>query len=160
MTRNLKANKLRQKWSATTALAATIGLVATLAAGGAKAADVTYERLLNADSEPQNWLMVHKNYSAQRFSTLDQINRSNVGNLKVAFTVALGGAEPGGDKAHGSMQGSPLVDHHQIQVGPIQHHSAKLLTRQVSRPGRQTQRSLHRRTLRRKLPHDRCANTP
>ena len=110
MTQNLKTIKRSQRLSATVALAVTIGWVTTLAPGGAKAADVTPDRLLKPDSEPQNWLMVNKNYSAQRFSTLDQINRSNAANLKVAFTVALGGSEPGGDKAHGSMQGSPLVE--------------------------------------------------
>src|ERR1700730_13659571 len=55
----------------------------------ARAADVTYERLLNP--EPQNWLMHHHDFNAQRYSPLDQINRSNAKNLKVAFAVALGG---------------------------------------------------------------------
>ena len=38
-----------------------------------RAADVTFERLLNP--EPQNWLMNHHDFSSQRFSTLDTINR-------------------------------------------------------------------------------------
>ena len=37
------------------------------------AADTTYERLLNP--EPQNWLTHHHDFSAQRFSSLDVINR-------------------------------------------------------------------------------------
>src|ERR1700738_4963259 len=56
----------------------------------ARAADVTYERLLNP--EPQNWLMHHHDFGAQRFSALDAINRSNVKGLKLAFAIALGGS--------------------------------------------------------------------
>ncbi len=55
----------------------------------ANAADVTDQRLLNADSEPQNWLLPFQNYSSQRFSRLDEINRDNIANLKAAFTVPL-----------------------------------------------------------------------
>ena len=41
------------------------------------AADVTPERLLNPDKEPQNWLMNHRTYDGQRFSPLDKINKAN-----------------------------------------------------------------------------------
>ena len=47
------------------------------------AADVTQERLENADAEPQNWLLPFQNYSSQRYSRLDQINRDNAKDLKV-----------------------------------------------------------------------------
>ena len=57
----------------------------------AKSPDTTSERLLNADKEQQNWITHHKDYSAQRFSTLDQINAGNVKDLKVAWTMQLGG---------------------------------------------------------------------
>ena len=40
--------------------------------------ETTSQRLLDADKEQQNWITHHKNYSAQRFSTLDQINAGNV----------------------------------------------------------------------------------
>src|SRR5689334_7903439 len=49
-----------------------------LAALPAGAADVTAERLLNADKEPQNWLSHHRTYDGQRFSPLDQINRTSI----------------------------------------------------------------------------------
>src|SRR6266478_8935204 len=62
-----------------------------LAAAPAHAADVTPERLVNADQEPGNWLMNHRTYDAQRYSPLDKINRANVKNLKLAYAVALGG---------------------------------------------------------------------
>src|SRR5580704_4009476 len=67
---------------------------AALAAFGSSAfaADVTRERLLNPDKEPQNWLMNHRSYDGQRFSPLDRINRGNVKGLKLAYAVALGGA--------------------------------------------------------------------
>jgi alcohol dehydrogenase (cytochrome c) len=55
------------------------------------AADVTPDRLLNADNEPQNWLMNHRTYDGQRFSPLARINRDTVRNLKLAYAVPLGG---------------------------------------------------------------------
>src|SRR5712691_2472469 len=55
------------------------------------AADVTPERLLNADKEPQNWLMNHRTYDGQRFSPLERINKSNVKGLKLAYAVPIGG---------------------------------------------------------------------
>jgi alcohol dehydrogenase (cytochrome c) len=57
----------------------------------ALAADVTPERLINADKEPQNWLMNHRTYDGQRFSPLDRINKTNVKGLKLAYAVPLGG---------------------------------------------------------------------
>src|SRR5215475_13052238 len=66
-------------------------LAATLLASPAIAADVTPERLVNADKEPQNWLMNHRTYDGQRFSPLARINRDTVKGLRIAYTVALGG---------------------------------------------------------------------
>ena len=57
----------------------------------AMAADVTPDRLVNADKEPQNWLMNHRTYDGQRFSPLARINRDNVKGLKLAYAVPLGG---------------------------------------------------------------------
>jgi alcohol dehydrogenase (cytochrome c) len=42
------------------------------------AADVTPERLLNPDKEPQNWLMNHRTYDGQRFSPLARINKGPI----------------------------------------------------------------------------------
>ena len=72
----------------------TIGLCASgmlAAAGPALAAEVTPDRLINADKEPQNWLMNHRTYDGQRFSPLTRINRDNVRGLKLAYAVPLGG---------------------------------------------------------------------
>jgi alcohol dehydrogenase (cytochrome c) len=43
---------------------------------------VTYDRLLHADREPQHWLTYSGTYSAQRYSPLDQITPANVGALE------------------------------------------------------------------------------
>src|SRR5580700_6792341 len=69
------------------------GLVAGTALAfcfSAQAAEITYQRLLNASAEPQNWLMRMGNYSNWNHSTLNQINRGNVANLKVKFMASLG----------------------------------------------------------------------
>jgi len=86
------------------------GIITALLSSPLIAADVTFERLKNAESEPGNWLTHHKTYDAKRFSPLDQINRSNVKNLHVAFAVQLGGTEPGGDKRYSREQDTPLVE--------------------------------------------------
>lgn len=52
---------------------------------GASARTVTAERLVNADEEPQNWLMYSGGYESQRYSTLDQIDPGNVAELKVEW---------------------------------------------------------------------------
>jgi len=42
------------------------------------AADVTNERLLNPQREPQNWILHHGNYQGHRFSLLKEINTDTV----------------------------------------------------------------------------------
>src|SRR5216683_6774535 len=69
-----------------TALGSCLGLSVVPAA----AAEVTYQRLLNASAEPQNWLMRMGNYSNWNNSALNVINRGNVANLKVKFMASLG----------------------------------------------------------------------
>lgn len=49
------------------------------------AAQVPYERILNSDREPGNWLTYSRNYQGHRFSPLDQITGANVGGLKVKW---------------------------------------------------------------------------
>src|SRR3984957_18182839 len=61
--------------------------VALIAAAPALASDVTPDRLVNADKEPQNWLMNHRTYDAQRFSPLARINRDTVTDLNFAYAV-------------------------------------------------------------------------
>ena len=66
-----------------------------LAASPVLAADVTPQRLLNPDKEPQNWLMNHRSYDGQRFSPLARINKANVKGLKFAYAVPLAGTHGG-----------------------------------------------------------------
>src|SRR5215471_14776317 len=80
-------------------------LAATVLATPAFAADVTPARLVNADKEPQNWLMNHRTYDGQRFSPLARINRDTVKGLKIAYTVALGGVA-----ANEYMLSTPLAE--------------------------------------------------
>src|SRR5260370_13642998 len=92
-------------------LATVVAAVGFAGAPQARAADeVTHDRLLNADKEPGNWLHHHKNFSATRFSSLKDINRDNVKNLKVAWTMHLGGVEGGGIWSHGGLEGTPIVE--------------------------------------------------
>lgn len=52
-------------------------------------AQVTYERILNADKEPGNWLTYSGNYAGHRFSPLTQINENNVAKLKPAWVYQV-----------------------------------------------------------------------
>jgi alcohol dehydrogenase (cytochrome c) len=88
-----------------TASSACSAFACALLAGtlAARAADVTYERLLNP--EPQNWLTHHRDYGAQRHSPLAAIDTSNVKTLKLVFAVPLGGKSE-----NESLEATPLVD--------------------------------------------------
>src|SRR6476660_7842582 len=90
--------------------ALTCSLLAGTALTPVQAADMTHERALNVSKEPHNWLLHHGNYEGWRFSQLKQINAENVKNLRVAFTVALGGYESGGRYKHGNLQATPIVE--------------------------------------------------
>lgn len=49
------------------------------------AADITWDRLQNADKDPNNWLMYHGSFKGWHYSALDQINKNNIKNLKVSW---------------------------------------------------------------------------
>jgi alcohol dehydrogenase (cytochrome c) len=71
--------------------AALLGSAMYFAVLPAIAAEVTPDRLLNPDKEPQNWLMNHRTYDGQRFSPLSRIDKANVRGLKIAYAVPLAG---------------------------------------------------------------------
>ncbi len=48
-------------------------------------AQVTSERLLHANDEPQNWLTYSGSYASQRYSLLKQIDPANVKNLELKW---------------------------------------------------------------------------
>jgi alcohol dehydrogenase (cytochrome c) len=77
--------------------------VVTLTAAPAIAADVTPGRLTNP--EPGNWLMNHRTYDAQRYSPLDQINKTNIKSLKLAYAVAIGGTS-----VNENLESTPLAE--------------------------------------------------
>ncbi|HEY5763038.1 MAG TPA: PQQ-binding-like beta-propeller repeat protein, partial [Rhodocyclaceae bacterium] len=69
--------------------AATETPQAAITEEGDRVAWVDAERIRNADSEPGNWLAHGRTWSEQRFSPLDQVNVSNVGELGLAWYVDL-----------------------------------------------------------------------
>ncbi|HWK34163.1 MAG TPA: PQQ-dependent dehydrogenase, methanol/ethanol family, partial [Hyphomicrobium sp.] len=73
-------------------------LVATAALAAPALAN---DSVLKCIEDENNWCMQQKNYSATRYSKLDQINTKNVGSLKVAWTFSTGVL-----RGH---EGSPLV---------------------------------------------------
>ncbi|HLQ92911.1 MAG TPA: PQQ-binding-like beta-propeller repeat protein [Xanthobacteraceae bacterium] len=86
---------------------ASIGVAAF--ATTAMAADVTSERLLNSANDPQNWLMVHRDYNNSRHSPLKDVNKTNVKDLKPKFIFSIGGRSTGGT-LRGKEEATPLVD--------------------------------------------------
>lgn len=48
------------------------------------------EELIELSRDDSQWVMPAKNYASTRFSGLDQVNRSNVGQLEVAWTFSTG----------------------------------------------------------------------
>src|SRR5688572_14930472 len=68
---------------------------------------VTYDRLVHADREPQNWLSYSGNYAGHRYSPLSQINRSNVKNLQLKWSYHP--LYTKNTNAQNKMENSPLV---------------------------------------------------
>jgi alcohol dehydrogenase (cytochrome c) len=85
-------------------------LVSGTAVSPLQAADMTSERALNPQREPQNWILHHGNYQGHRFSALKEINTETVAGLRPAFTVALSGFQSGGRYPHGNLEATPLVE--------------------------------------------------
>jgi alcohol dehydrogenase (cytochrome c) len=59
---------------------------------------VTQSTLANPD--PADWLMINRTFDEQRFSPLDQINKSNVGQLRMAWSRGL---------PNGTQESTPIV---------------------------------------------------
>jgi alcohol dehydrogenase (cytochrome c) len=70
---------------------------------------VNNDRLINAQSEPQNWLMMNGDYAATRYSKLSQINRGNVKNLRMVWALALGGLQDVGQNGPEN-EVNPIID--------------------------------------------------
>ena len=65
-------------------------------------AQITYDRILKAASEPHNWLTYNGGYDGTRYSLLNQITAGNVNDLEQQWVF------PG--NVIGAWQSSPLVD--------------------------------------------------
>jgi len=79
-----------------------VGCGAVLASAPLESQEVTAARIEKAAAEPENWLTYGGNYQAWRYSSLDQIDVSNVNRLKVAWAFQLGEVDFG-------LQATPLV---------------------------------------------------
>src|SRR5271165_3310437 len=93
-------------------IVALVGGLAVTLAGAAFAQysmTVSKDRLLNADKEPQNWLMMNGDYGATRYSKLSQINRENVKGMRMVWALALGGMQDVGQNGPES-ELNPLID--------------------------------------------------
>ena len=70
-------------------LVASVQLVTGQAQTGPSFSPVTWERLLNAADEPENWLLYSGTLDSQRFSRLDQIHGGNVAELELKWAYQI-----------------------------------------------------------------------
>src|SRR5215470_7658348 len=61
----------------------------------AAAAELDGNALLNADKDPNNWVMYHQSYKSWHYSPLDQINAGNVKDLKLLWIHTPGAGKRG-----------------------------------------------------------------
>ena len=86
------------------ASAATAGTASAQAQSDATAAapalsPVTWERLLNAADEPENWLMYSGTFDSQRHSGLEHVHTRNVDRLELKWAYQIPRDRPGRDDA-------------------------------------------------------------
>jgi alcohol dehydrogenase (cytochrome c) len=78
-----------------------LGCFVLLLSPGRLWAQVSYERIVRAESEPGHWLTYSGGYSAHRFSLLKQITPQKVAGLKPLWVYQTGNSNP--------VESSPLV---------------------------------------------------
>ena len=76
-------------------------LVTAVVSGGTALAQVPYDRIVKAESEPPNWLTYGGTYKSQRYTQLDQINKQNVTQLRPLWVHQI--------RAAGVLEASPIV---------------------------------------------------
>ncbi len=79
-------------------LLVSIALSAWLALAG----DVSSKRLINAESEPENWLSYYGTYKSWRYSPLDEVHKGNIDKLAPVWAFETGITD-------GGMQCAPIV---------------------------------------------------
>jgi alcohol dehydrogenase (cytochrome c) len=89
---------------------------------------VTEDMLLNADKDPNNWLMYGRDYESTRYSPLKQINTDNVGDLVAKWSLSFGvlGAQ---DSQITAVNGRLYVSSSQNRVFAIDGITGKVLWR-------------------------------
>ena len=90
-------------------LCALVGVASTVVLCGQYTITVNRDRLINAQNEPQNWLLMNGDYGSQRYSKLTQINRENVKDLRMVWALALGGMQDVGQNGPEN-EVNPLID--------------------------------------------------
>ena len=80
-------------------------LVFVVATGALVSAQVSFERMLRADQEPQNWLTYSGNLSGWRYSPLAQITPANVRNLELQWVFQTRAPAEANEK----FEATPLV---------------------------------------------------
>jgi alcohol dehydrogenase (cytochrome c) len=71
--------------------------------------NVTFERLIKARSEPQNWLTYYGAYDGWRFSLLDQVNKKNVKELRPSWVFQFGQIGLPATAATYAFEAAPIV---------------------------------------------------
>ena len=101
---------MRQRVILNITLACTV-LVAAAATTveGQYSLTVNRDRLINAQNEPRNWLIMNGDYTSTRYSRLTQIDRENVGGLRMVWALALGGMQDTGRNGPEN-EVNPLID--------------------------------------------------
>jgi alcohol dehydrogenase (cytochrome c) len=79
----------------------SLAAIAFLLAASATFAQVSYQQLLDAASQPQNWLTYSGSYKSQRYSTLSQITPDNAKNLEIKWIFQADSVQ--------KMESTPLV---------------------------------------------------
>ena len=64
--------------------------------------NINKSRIINADNEPHNWLAHGRDYSEQRFSPLKKINKDNISQLELEWSLDM-------DTTRG-LEATPIVD--------------------------------------------------
>lgn len=78
-----------------------LGLIGVFLTPVTLVAQVSYEQILNAAEQPQNWLTYNGGYSSQRYSLLDQITPQNVGDLELQWMLP--------NQVFGAWQSNPII---------------------------------------------------
>lgn len=109
---------------------AMVGIVMLLGrTGGALSQDVTSERLLNAEGEPNSWLMYYGNYKGWRYSPLQQIDATNVKRLVVKWKFRTGSGDENFQVTPLVVDGVMYLTNQRNEIFALQAETGKILWR-------------------------------